>query len=83
MMVLPTQFVELPWNSLMAVVIYFCLYYPVGLYRNAEPTNAVTERGGLFFLYCLVFLLFTSTFTNMVIAAIGEFRCFAFGDKAC
>jgi ABC-type multidrug transport system permease subunit len=62
--------VELPWNSLMAVLIYFCWYYPIGLYRNATPTNAVTERGGLMFLLIWEFLLFTSTFTNMVIAAI-------------
>ncbi|KAF8851269.1 putative ABC transporter [Acephala macrosclerotiorum] len=62
--------VELPWNSLMAVLIFFCWYYPIGLYRNAIPTNAVTERGGLMFLLIWEFLLFTSTFTNMVIAAI-------------
>jgi ATP-binding cassette subfamily G (WHITE) protein 2 (PDR) len=60
-------FVEIPWNSLMAVLIYFCWYYPIGLFRNAEPTDAVTERGGLMFLLVLTFLLFTSTFTNMTI----------------
>ncbi|KFY20922.1 hypothetical protein V491_03314 [Pseudogymnoascus sp. VKM F-3775] len=62
--------VELPWNSLMAVLIFLCWYYPIGLYRNAEPTGAVHERGGLMFLLIWEFLLFTSTFTNMVIAAI-------------
>lgn len=60
--------VELPWNSLMAVLIFFCWYYPIGLVKNA--TGAVTERGGLMFLLIWQFLLFTSTFTNMVIAAI-------------
>ncbi|KAL5611837.1 hypothetical protein BROUX41_000589 [Berkeleyomyces rouxiae] len=60
--------VELPWNSLMAVVMFFCWYYPIGLYRNAEPMDQVTERGGLMFLYMLVFLLFTSTFCDLVIA---------------
>lgn len=62
--------VELPWNSLMAVIIYFCWYYPIGMYRNAEATNAVYERGGLMFLFILAFMLFTSTFTNMVIAGV-------------
>jgi ABC-type multidrug transport system permease subunit len=62
--------VELPWNSLMAVLIFLCWYYPIGLYRNAEPTDAVTERGGLMFLLIWQFLLFTSTFTSMVISAI-------------
>jgi ATP-binding cassette, subfamily G (WHITE), member 2, PDR len=36
--------VELPWNALMAVLMFFCWYYPIGLYRNAEPTDAVHER---------------------------------------
>jgi ATP-binding cassette subfamily G (WHITE) protein 2 (PDR) len=62
--------VELPWNSLGAIIIFFCFYYPIGLYRNAVPDNQVTERGGLFFLFVWQFLLFTSTFTNMVIAGI-------------
>lgn len=62
--------VELPWNSLMAVIIYLCWYYPIGLYRNAEPTGAVHERGVLMFLLIWTFLLFTCTFTDMVVAAI-------------
>jgi ATP-binding cassette, subfamily G (WHITE), member 2, PDR len=62
--------VELPWNTLMAVLIFVCWYYPIGLYRNAEPTNAVTARGVEMFLLVWEFLLFTSTFTNMVIAAV-------------
>jgi ABC-type multidrug transport system permease subunit/ABC-type multidrug transport system ATPase subunit len=62
--------VELPWNSLMAVIIYFCWYYPIGLYKNAEYTDSVTYRGFQFFLFVWMFLLFTSTFTHMVIAGI-------------
>lgn len=49
--------VELPWNGFMAVIIFFCFYYPIGLYQNAEPTNAVHERGALFFLLILQFML--------------------------
>lgn len=64
--------VELPWNSLLAVCMFFCFYYPIGLYSNAEPTHEVTERGGLFFLYIWVFLIFTCTFTDMVIAGIDS-----------
>jgi ATP-binding cassette, subfamily G (WHITE), member 2, PDR len=63
-------FVEIPWNSLMAVFIFFCWYYPIGLYKNAERTDAVTERGALMFLFILAFLLFTSTFTALCIAGI-------------
>ncbi|QIW96862.1 hypothetical protein AMS68_002380 [Peltaster fructicola] len=64
--------VELPWNSFMAVIIFFCFYYPIGLYKNAIPTDAVHERGALFFLFVLEFLLFTSTFTNLIIAGIPD-----------
>ncbi|KAK1248495.1 hypothetical protein MKX08_006715 [Trichoderma sp. CBMAI-0020] len=61
-------FVELPWNSLMAVIMYFCWYYPVGLYRNAEPTGEVHERGALMFLFILSFLIFSGTFSTFIIA---------------
>lgn len=60
--------VELPWNTLMAVFMYICWYYPVGLYRNAEAAGQTHERGALVFLFLWAFLLFTSTFTDMVIA---------------
>ncbi|OQV10719.1 hypothetical protein CLAIMM_14681 isoform 3 [Cladophialophora immunda] len=62
--------VELPWSTLCAILIFFTWYYPIGLYKNAEPTDAVHERGALMFLLILTFLLFTSTFAHMVIAAI-------------
>jgi ATP-binding cassette subfamily G (WHITE) protein 2 (PDR) len=64
--------VELPWNSLMAVLIYFCWYYPIGLYRNAEPTDSVHLRGFQLFLFVWMFLIFTSTFTHMVIAGVDS-----------
>ena len=64
--------VELLWNTLMAVIMFFCYYYPVGLYKNAEPTHEVALRGGLFFLFMLEFLLFSSTFTDMVIAGVDS-----------
>ncbi|KAJ5901777.1 ABC multidrug transporter C [Penicillium taxi] len=62
--------VELPWNTLAAFLIFVCWYYPIGLYRNAEPTDAVHERGALMFLLIWTFLLFTSTFAHMIIAGI-------------
>ncbi|KAH8660114.1 ABC-2 type transporter-domain-containing protein [Xylariales sp. PMI_506] len=62
--------VEIPWNTLMAVVMFFCWYYPIGLYRNAEPTGQVAERGALMFLLLWAFLIFASTFTDMIIASI-------------
>ena len=69
--------VELPWSTLGAALLYFCWYYPIGLYQNAEPnalypTNAVTERGGLMYLLIWSFLLFSSTFAHMLIAGMGD-----------
>lgn len=54
----------------MAVFSFVSWYYPIGLYRNAQPTDAVTERGGLMFLFIWTFYLFTSTFSHMLIAAV-------------
>lgn len=62
--------VELPWNTLMAVFIFVCWYYPIGLYRNAVEAGDVHERGALMFLLIWTFLLFTSTFAHMIIAGI-------------
>jgi ATP-binding cassette, subfamily G (WHITE), member 2, PDR len=62
--------VELPWNTLMAVFIYIAWYYPVGWYRNAEPTNAVTERGGTMFLLVWVYMMYASTFAHMIQAGV-------------
>ncbi|KAI1764501.1 ABC-2 type transporter-domain-containing protein [Hypoxylon sp. FL1150] len=61
--------VELPWNTLMAALMFFCWYYPVGLYQNAMDAGQTAERGALMFLLLWAFLLFTSTFTDMIIAA--------------
>ena len=60
--------VELPWNTLMGALMYFCWYYPVGLYANAADAGQTTERGALMFLLLVAFLLFTSTFTDFIIA---------------
>ncbi|PGH13961.1 hypothetical protein AJ79_03376 [Helicocarpus griseus UAMH5409] len=60
--------VEIPWNSLMAVFMYVCFYYPTGLYRNAQVENQLHERSALMFLLLWGFLIFTCTFTDFVIA---------------
>ncbi|KAI1177053.1 ABC-2 type transporter-domain-containing protein [Nemania sp. FL0916] len=61
--------VEIPWNILMSVIMFFGWYYPLGLYRNTFEDGATTERGALAFLLILCFMLFTCTFTHMIIAA--------------
>ncbi|RYO74958.1 hypothetical protein DL764_010640 [Monosporascus ibericus] len=66
---LAQTFAEIPWNSLMAVFMFVCWYYPVGLQHNAEAAGQTTERGALMFLLLLAFMWFAATFTHMVIAA--------------
>ncbi|KAA8565710.1 hypothetical protein EYC84_009553 [Monilinia fructicola] len=70
--ILSNIIVELPWNTLMAVIIFITWYYPIGLSRNAEMTNAVSERSGLMFAFIWAFLLFTSTFTDFIIAGMDS-----------
>ena len=60
--------VELPWNVLLAALMYFSWYYPVGLQNNAIAADQVVERGALMFLLMVTFLLFTCTFTDLMIA---------------
>jgi len=62
--------VEIPWNSLMAVLVFVAWYYPIGLRQNAVEADQVAERGILMFLFILTFLIFAGTFTNMVIAGV-------------
>ncbi|RFU24398.1 hypothetical protein B7463_g11940, partial [Scytalidium lignicola] len=68
--ILTNIIVELPWNTLVAVILFVTIYYPIGMYKNAIPAHQENERGGLMFLFIWVFLMFTSTFTDMVIAGI-------------
>ncbi|BCR83618.1 putative ABC multidrug transporter [Aspergillus chevalieri] len=62
--------VELVWNSLVGVFCFVTCYFPMGLYRNAEWTDQAHSRGITMFLHVWMFFLLTSTFANMVIAAI-------------
>jgi len=64
--------VEIAWNSLMSVFCFVCWYFPIGLYRNAYATDAVDSRGITMFMQVWVFFVFTSTFADMAIAAIGS-----------
>lgn len=61
---------ELPWNLIGATLLYFCWYYPIGLYANAAQSDSVTLRGAQMWLMILAFLMFTSTFAHMMIAGI-------------
>lgn len=59
--------VELPWQTLVAVLVFFCFYYPIGLQHNAS--GHLGERGALFFLLLWSFFIYNSTFAHMMGAA--------------
>ncbi|KAI8826583.1 ABC transporter protein [Fimicolochytrium jonesii] len=61
--------VEVPWNLLLAAVMFCGWYYPIGMDRNAAE-GEVVERSGLMFLYIWQFLMFTSTYGIMFIAGV-------------
>ncbi|KAJ5925119.1 hypothetical protein N7454_007758 [Penicillium verhagenii] len=62
--------VEIPWSFVCSVLLFVTWYYPIGLYRNAEATNTVHEKGALVWLFVLTFVLFSSTFAHLAIAAV-------------
>ncbi|KAF2420355.1 hypothetical protein EJ08DRAFT_673206 [Tothia fuscella] len=62
--------VETAWNSLMAVFSFVAWYFPIGLYRNAYPTDAVNSRGIAVFLHVWMFFVFASTFAYLIIAGL-------------
>jgi ATP-binding cassette, subfamily G (WHITE), member 2, PDR len=71
MFVLSNILVELPWAMLGATFLFFCWYYPIGLYRNAEYTNSVHSRGITQYAFVMEFILFSSTFAHFMIAGIA------------
>lgn len=58
--------VEIAWNTVLAAVVFFCWYYPVGFQANTTGDDAAS-RGLLGFLFLWQFFLFTSTFSHLVI----------------
>jgi len=64
--------VELPWNCLMAVFMYLCWYYPIGLFRNAELEDQVAERGALVFLFLLMFMILAGTFSTFMVSGFNS-----------
>jgi ABC-type multidrug transport system permease subunit len=64
--------IEIPWNSLMAVLVFICWYYPIGLQKNAADANQTAERGVLMFLFVLAFFNFAGTFASMALALMNS-----------
>jgi ATP-binding cassette subfamily G (WHITE) protein 2 (PDR) len=61
---------EIPWNLAIGTLAFFCFYYPVGFYRNAEPTNQVNQRGAYAWFLSSLFFVFIGTFGQLCIAPL-------------
>lgn len=61
--------VEIAWQTLMAVIIFACWYYPTGMFRNGGHEDRA-ERGGLVLSTIWSFMLFTSTSSIAIVAGM-------------
>ncbi|KAF2450443.1 ABC multidrug transporter [Karstenula rhodostoma CBS 690.94] len=61
-------FIEMFWNLIMSIFCFLVWFYPVGLYRNAEPTDSVNTRSFGILLIIVATFLFASSFAHMLIA---------------
>lgn len=64
--------VESAWMSLSAIPTFVCWYYPTGLWRNADASFSLNERGGLAFLFVWFALMFASSLAQTLAAGIKD-----------
>jgi ABC-type multidrug transport system permease subunit/ABC-type Mn2+/Zn2+ transport system ATPase subunit len=64
--------VEIPWNSLLSVIMFVCLYYPVGYSKIASDAGELNERATLVWLLFWQFLVFTCTMGDLCIVLAGS-----------
>lgn len=57
---------EAVWNTLVAVILFVCWYYPIGFVDNTTGGDVV-ERGLLVFLLLWMFMIMASTFSHFAI----------------
>ncbi|CUM66587.1 uncharacterized protein PRCAT00004256001 [Priceomyces carsonii] len=56
---------EIPYQVVLGTVSFFCWYYPVGLYENAEATDQVNGRGATVWLFIMAFYVYISTMGHL------------------
>lgn len=59
---------EIPWQILTGTLAFFCWYYPIGLYGNAEATDTVSQRGALMWIIIVLFFIYCSTMAQLCIS---------------
>lgn len=69
---LASMVVEIPFNALAALILFVTVYYPIGLYRNAQVAGQMHERGFLFFFLLQIFLLYVRLNPNRSAAHLSD-----------
>ncbi|CAN3353253.1 pleiotropic ABC efflux transporter of multiple drugs Cdr1p [Diutina catenulata] len=59
---------EIPFQFMLGLLAFLCWYYPVGLYRNAEPTDQINPRATLVWLYLMTFYIYTTTMGHLCVS---------------
>lgn len=59
---------EIPFQAFIGTLSFFCWYYPVGLYENAEPTHQVNSRGVLVWLLYVGFYIYSTTLGQLAMS---------------
>ncbi|KAF4451298.1 putative ABC1 transport protein [Fusarium austroafricanum] len=67
-LILANTVVEMLWNSVASLTVYFPFYFLVGMYDNGRLTDTQHERGALMFLLTWVFMVYEGTFAHMCVA---------------
>ena len=64
--ILSNIIIEIPWQTFMAGILFLSWYFPLGMHHNAIAVGQSNERAGLMFLLLLSYMLFCSTFSQLV-----------------
>ncbi|PVH92147.1 hypothetical protein DM02DRAFT_544241 [Periconia macrospinosa] len=61
-------FVEIPWQTLLGVLVFACYYYPIFTTDGFQSS----ERQGLILLFMIQFFIYCSTFAHALIAGLPD-----------
>ncbi|KAJ4162169.1 Multidrug resistance protein [Fusarium oxysporum] len=67
-LILANTVIEMAWNSVASLAIYFPFYFLVGMYDNGRITDTQHERGAFMFLLTWAFMVYEGTFAHMCVA---------------
>ncbi|RBR21077.1 hypothetical protein FVER53590_10580 [Fusarium verticillioides] len=67
-LILANTVIEMAWNSVASLAVYFPFYFLVGMYGNGRITDTQHERGAFMFLLTWAFMVYEGTFSHMAVA---------------